>query len=131
MTLLQHQRQRLSSNCGPTCVAILARVSQNRACREVFGEVLSRNCGSEWREIHRGLRGLGLKFGRRACYVSKWQSIPEIAIVACSRRFDGDWHWVVYSPHEGLIYDPERARLVPITQSRRKPFSYLTVRPRV
>ena len=40
-TLVKHQRQRFSSNCGPTCVAMLAHISQKQACFAMFGEVLS------------------------------------------------------------------------------------------
>jgi hypothetical protein len=127
MTLLRHQRQELSSNCGPACVAILAGTSQEQACRAMFGDIRSRNAYSFWPDIRRALKQLGVKHGKRANYVSKWESVPDIAIVGCSRRNDGYWHWVVCSPAEGLIYDPEKERPIPFANTRRKPFSYLTV----
>jgi hypothetical protein len=127
MTLLRHQRQQLFSNCGPACVAMLAGTSQKEACRAMFGEVLSRNVYSTWADIRRALTHLGLRHGKRAHFVSKWESVPDFAIVGCSRRSNGDWHWVVCSPVEGLIYDPEKERPVRFANTRRKPFSYLTV----
>ena len=127
---LKHQRQKLYSNCGPTCVAMLAKTSQADACRAMFGEVRGRNCYSVWSDIRRALKKLGLKFGSRANFVSKWESVPDTAIVACSLNKWGSWHWVVYSPREGLIYDPLRKHPVTIRGTRRKPFSYLTVTPR-
>ena len=127
MTLLRHQQQELGSNCGPACVAMLAGVSQQQACRAMFGEILTRNAYSFWPDIRRALKHLGLRHGKRAYFVSKWESVPGMAIVGCSRRSNGDWHWVVCSPVESLIYDPERERPVAFANTRRKPFSYLTV----
>lgn len=97
----------------------------------MFGELRTSDCYSRWSHIRSALKKLGLRFGPRAYFVSKWESIPDIAIVGCSRKKNGDWHWVVCVPKEALIYDPQRARPVPFSKTRRRPFSYLLVRPRL
>lgn len=121
----RHQRQKLKTNCGPTCLAILARVSQDKACVATFGEVRARNCYSEWPDIRRGLARLNIKFGKKARRVTRMKSITELAIVIVSK---GD-HWVIVSPDEELVYDPLNDKPVTLRHYRRKPYSYLTVKP--
>jgi hypothetical protein len=129
MTLLKHQKQKFASYCGPACIAMLAQTDQKTACRAMFDEVLTRDCYSNWDEIRLALQRLGVKFGKRVRRVTKWQNVPDTAIVACSRYADNTWHWVVCSPTEHLVYDPEKPSPIPVSH-RRKPFSYLTVRLR-
>src|SRR4051812_1373735 len=100
MPRLKHQQQKPSTNCGPACVAILARTTQDRACRAMFGRAEKRDYSSDWADIRRALKRLRLRFGKRANYVSRWQSVPTTAIVSCCRRTKGD-HVVVFSPDEG------------------------------
>jgi len=109
---------------------MLARTTQDKACRAMFGELRTRNCYSHWKDIRHALKTLGLKFGKRAHFVSRWDSVPDTAIVACSLDKWGYWHWVVCSPRDGLVYDPTRQQPVAISKIRRVPFSYLTVKPR-
>src|SRR5687768_4116598 len=112
MPRFKHQRQKLSSNCGPTCVAILARINQDRACRAMFGKAPRRDYSSDWADIRRALKRLDLRFGKRVNHVSTWQKVPAISIVACWRRTKGS-HLVVCSPAERLIYDPQRTQPAP------------------
>jgi hypothetical protein len=86
-TLVKHQRQRFRSNCGPTCVAMLAHISQKQACVAMFGKVLSRDCRSFWSDIRRALRELRLRHGQCAHFVTKWESVPDIAIVGCMKAY--------------------------------------------
>src|SRR5205085_8667102 len=130
MPLLKHQQQKLSSNCGPACVAILAGTTQGLACQAMFGKGRREDYSSDWTDIRRALKRLGLRFGDRANHVSRWESVPTTAIVACCRRTKGN-HVVVCSPDEELIYDPRRKRPQPLNGTRRRPFSYLSVKPRI
>jgi hypothetical protein len=123
---LKHQRQKFASNCGQTCVAMLARTSQRQACIAMFGEARSRDCYSDWSDLRRALRQFGIRANRRVRSCRKWESITELAIVACSKK-NRNWHWVIYSPADKLIYDPLRPAAAPVTTSRRKPFKYLPV----
>jgi hypothetical protein len=125
MRRLRHQQQKHGTNCGPTCVAILGRTSQERASLAMFGEIRDRNLYSWWPQIKRGLKEFGIRCERRARAVSKWQSIRSTSIVSVSN----DDHWVVYSKEDGVVYDPMKPNPVPIGKFRKKPFSYLPVRP--
>jgi hypothetical protein len=129
MLRLKHQRQKLSSNCGPACVAILARINQDRACRAMFGKAPRQDYSSDWADIRRALTRLDLRFGQRVNRVSTWQKVPAISIVACRGWTKGS-HLVVCSPAEGLIYDPRRNQPAPFSRTRRRPISYLAVTPR-
>jgi hypothetical protein len=129
MSRLKHQRQKRSTNCGTACVAIVARITQDRACRAMFGKAPRQDYSSDWIDIRRALKRLGIRFGRRVNRVSTWHKVPTTSFVACRRRTKGT-HLVVCSPAEVLFYDPQRTRPVTYNRTRRKPFSYLTVTPR-
>jgi len=96
----------------------------------MFGKGRREDYSSDWTDIRRALKRLGLRFGHRANHVSRWESIPTTAIVACCRRTKGN-HVVVCSPDEKLIYDPRRKRPLPLNRTRHRPFSYLSVKPRI
>src|SRR5256885_7200462 len=104
MPLVKHQQQKLSSNCGPACVAILARTTQDRAYRAMFGRAKKR-LFLQLADIRGALKRLHLPFGKRDTHVSRRQSVPTTVIVSRCRGTKGD-HVVVFSPDEGLIYDP-------------------------
>jgi hypothetical protein len=71
------------------------------------------------------LARLNIRFGKKARRVTRMESIRELAILIVSK---GD-HWVVVSPDEGLVYDPLKDKPVALRQYRKRPYSYLTVRP--
>ena len=129
MPLLRHQRQRFPTGCGPACIAMIARTTQLQACKVIFGETRRRSYFTDWADVKRALKLLRVQTGPRAYKVTDWDSIQSLSLVGCSRLADGTWHLVVCSPKERLIYDPWRPRPVPLARMRRKPFSYLSVRP--
>lgn len=126
MSLFTHQKQNFDDNCGPTCVAIVANTTQFWAIRKMFYQDRTKWCYSWLPDICRGLTELGIEHGKRSRLAKKWNDIRKTSIVSV----DDDWHWVVYSPKEGLVYDPARKIPVPVHKYRKKPCYYLTVTPR-
>jgi hypothetical protein len=124
MTLFKHQTQ-AKDNCGPTCVAILAGITQNQACLAMFFQRREKYCLSWYEDIFRGLEQLKIEHGKKKRLVSKWKDISTTAIVSVS----DDEHWVFYSHKEGLVYDPSRKAPVEVTKYKRKPCYYLAVKP--
>src|SRR5947207_3412071 len=117
MPLMNHQRQRYEDNCGPTCVAIVARTTQKKAIRAMFCQDRDRFCHSWIPDIIRGLDELGIDHGGRERSFTEWKRIRDVCIMSVQK----DEHWVVYSPKEALVYDPEQDAPVALSSYRGKP----------
>jgi ABC-type bacteriocin/lantibiotic exporter with double-glycine peptidase domain len=103
MPLFWHQRQG-NLNCGPTCVAIIANATQREACEAMFSQRRPpKYCYSWDADIHRGLWEFNIGFSAQAQNAKSFSRIPTLAIVSV----DDDEHWVVYSPRDHRVYDPE------------------------
>jgi hypothetical protein len=129
---LRHVRQPTrSSGCVPASVAIVANCSYEKASLVLFGDVRLRDAYvSTWAPIKKALRELRTRHDRRVRSVSCWDDVRKTSIVDCKPDKDGVSHIVVFSPKNGLIYDPLKAHPVPLNKIRRKPNTCLGVRPR-
>jgi hypothetical protein len=128
------QQTNRSSGCGPACVAMLARSTEEEAIEAIFGEPRTRSLGTEWYELKQGLEALGVCFASRAKRVTDLSRISSVAIIGCSKRTDKrgapQWHWIVFDGRAQRIHDPLQATPILLSEFRRKPFSYLTVIPK-
>jgi hypothetical protein len=125
MALLKHQKQEYKDNCGPTCVAMVARTTQSHAILKMFCQRRTKFCYSWIPDIIRGLDGLGN--GPRERKATNWKQIRGFSIVSVR----GGDHWVVYSPEEELIYDPALKAPKPVKEFRGKIDYYLKVWPKL
>jgi hypothetical protein len=80
-----------------------------------------------WRDLRAALDGFGVPHAGRPRRVSSWSNIAGIAIVKCSAKDNGNWHWVVVDGPAGLVYDPMREAPLPVQNVRRPIVSYLQV----
>jgi len=79
--------------------------------------------------LKRGLNRLGLGPVGRAKRVAEWSRIKGVAIVGVEVPNKDDWHWVVVDPARNQIFDPLKAEVKALDKVRRKPFSFLSVKP--
>jgi ABC-type bacteriocin/lantibiotic exporter with double-glycine peptidase domain len=103
-----HKKQRKgSNNCGPTCLAIIAGITKEEACRKMFQQDRPAKYCYAWEaDIYRGLEELQLHVSEERLNAKSFHGIGSLAIVSVEE----DWHWIVYSPKEEgepLIYDPQ------------------------
>jgi hypothetical protein len=98
-----------SNNCGPTCLAIIANTTPDKACVMMFRQYRpAEYCYSWGPDICRGLRELRLFISEKERKAKSFHDISALAIVSVEE----DEHWIVYSPKERppLIYDPQAAK---------------------
>jgi hypothetical protein len=129
-----HVKQENASGCGPACVAILTGATYKHAKETMWGD-RTRNLYSEYHHLRTTLTKLKAWPAPRAVRSTSFERVRELSIFACKLRKGRDgknkFHWVVYDPHTGHIYDPLRAAPLPLTKRREeqyKPFSRLSVR---
>jgi hypothetical protein len=104
---LRHVRQsNRSSGCGPACLAILGRTTQSVAIRAIWGKDKKNDLLTDWPEIKRGLKELGLSYGDRKRGVASLGTLTGVSIV-CVQVADEFWHWIVNDARFGLVYDPQ------------------------
>lgn len=130
-----HVKQEHASGCGPACVAIFTGVTYDQARQAMWGD-RTRKLYSEYHELRPTLLKLKAKPAPRAVRSTSLVRVAEPSIVACKwrERKVGEpvWHWIVYDPCTGHIYDPLKRLPLLLTESRDEryaPFSRLAVRP--
>lgn len=131
---MRHQQQiNRSTGCGVACIAMLAGVTQEYAAQVMFGDN-RRNLRSHWPDLRRALKELSILHADRPLRKTRWDAIDKISLVACGLRLKPDgtreWHWVIFDPKNGLVYDPFRNHPISFKSLRRRPFSYLPVEPK-
>ena len=128
---LTHVPQSTTTSCGPASVAIIARCSEAEAIRAIFGDDHEGDFKTLYPDVKKGFDSLGIKYAKRAKRVASWAKIRSVSIVACSRLQNRSFHFVVFDPTRGggLVYDPWHKAARPLSRVRRRPFSYLEVRP--
>ena len=128
---LTHVPQSTTTSCGPASVAIIARCSEAEAIRAIFGDNHKGNFKTLYSDVKRGFDNLGIRYAMRAKRVASWSRIKSVSIVACSRLQDESFHFVIFDPTkgDGLVYDPWHKTARPLARVRRRPFSYLEVKP--
>lgn len=127
------QQKNRSSGCGPACVAMVARVSYDRARRAMFDDDRETSLWSEYPDLRRALKALGCRAASRGVRSTSFEQASEPSIFACKWREKSDSrHWVLYDPRSRRIYDPARPRPIPLTPAvnrRYRPHSRMTVHP--
>ena|ERR1700731_4242164 len=116
---LRHLKQKYDEGCGPTCVAMVAGVSEEDVIRAVFGKDYDDDGTFWWPDVRMALRKLSVRCAPQATKIRYWHNIKHLSIVGC-------WeHYVVYDPATRLVYDPLRDG--PSLRSRLKPLSSLAI----
>jgi hypothetical protein len=96
-----------SSTCGQTCVAMIAKVSLETACRAV-----GRKSGTHGTHLIKGLKTLGVDCYPTSKLVRKDKPLPECGIMRIQATYDTSWrgHWVlkwggrIYEPTDGKVW---------------------------
>lgn len=105
---MNHVVQDKPSNCGQSCVAMLAGITI-----ELAEKIIGHGHETRTRELVAALRSLGIQCGDRLRRMTPYTELPATAIVKVVRYRHGrpcvhDAHWVVR--HDGDIYDPAATR---------------------
>ncbi len=124
--------QRFKSDCLPTCVAMIARITHTEALKIVHPKhKRGQSYATSWKEAERALTRLGLGWTRRKANKGfKFSSLREVSIVSLGpRRVGGRFgHAVVWDPAEQRILDPFFKRPRPLLAYQRRAVSVLIVR---
>lgn len=121
--------QQSGTSCGIACIAMLARISYNRALA-VAKDLYEEGTWSE-KKSHRTniediryiLDELGWKLGRKMP-TTDWEKVPPGCLVAVQLK-KGNWHWVVSAEDDdGLFFfDPRKA----VKAAKRRDFGRVPV----
>lgn len=120
--MIQHvQQPRGSKLCGPSCVAMAAGVSLERAVRLCAGRKYR---GTTEHDLRRGLRKAGILLGGFA-RADKIRGRRLVRLRFVGRRHG--YHWLLVVP--GWVHDPAMARPVRVQRfenHRRRWYAYMT-----
>lgn len=107
---VRHMCQRLATDCGVACLAMLCGVSWMRARTAIFGAVKRQGFSTRTRDLVRGATVLGFRLDSRLrpCRGRGWADIPTPALVKVGNHTKTGWHWVVVANHDGTksVFDP-------------------------
>lgn len=111
MVALQRVIQEDRTGCGFACVATIADTTYSRvkrmACLE-FGWESRKVFYTGYHHLNRLLESLGCTT-ERGRGIKKWESLPDLAIVAINPdETERNWHWVVFAREGGssFVIDP-------------------------
>ncbi len=127
-----------SSGCGPTCVAMIAGTTYDRALAVMFSDGRKTKLRTRYPDLKLALAALNASADPRAVRCASFESADSLSIFACKwEDGTGNWHWVVYDPASRRLYDPNRDgpmtltdKTVSVMNRRYRPYSRLAVRPR-
>lgn len=115
------QQQPTKTSCGPTCVAMLARVPVSEVLAQVklvrtAKRARKRTHNTNVGELARLLKAWGLVMGRRI--TKEPTPVTGRAVLRIERSKGANWHWAVLV--DGTIYDPARPAPIPRADEWRK-----------
>jgi len=120
-----------SSGCGPACVAIIVGKTYDEV-REAMFPGQTQGLRTRYPDLRKALVQFGAKPIGRAVRATRFEAAHRVSIFAVKKSSDEErWHWIVYDPAAGLIYDPSLPAPLPFEEKLNKrytPFSRQSVK---
>jgi hypothetical protein len=111
---------------------MIAGVSFEKAAAAIWDYPIKRGFYTSYADLKLGLSALGLKPAPRAVRATRFELIDRLSIVACRKRGDGSWHFIIWEPRTSRVFDPLKHAPVAADVGRLnrlyRPFSRLSVK---